>query len=283
MGEPIAMNLLRAGTPLVVWNRSPAKTASVAAAGASVAESAGAVFRDCGTVLLMLTDGAAIDAVLGRFTDTFGERVAGRTVVSMSTVHASYSAELERDIAAAGGQYVEAPVSGSRGPAERGRLVVMLAGDRSAAGHAAEILAPTCTTSVYCGPVPGALLMKHATNLLLIPTMVALAESAAFVEDAGLDMEAFGQILLAGQMASDLLRAKVPKLLARDFTVAQASVGNVAASADAAGDAVRAAGGDGRMIEAARGLLAEARESGLSEHDVMALSSLGGGAPKHST
>jgi 3-hydroxyisobutyrate dehydrogenase len=86
-------------------------------------------FIGLGVVILMLADGAAMDSVLARGTPEIAARVAGRTVVHMGTTSPEYSRGLEADIGAAGGTYVEAPVSGSRKPAEAGELVAMLAGD----------------------------------------------------------------------------------------------------------------------------------------------------------
>jgi len=90
------------------------------------------VFAHCATIFLMLVDGEAIDAVLDRDGAAFAARVAGRTVVHMGTTSPAYSRELEADIRSVGGHYVEAPVSGSRKPAEAGQLVAMLAGNADA-------------------------------------------------------------------------------------------------------------------------------------------------------
>jgi 3-hydroxyisobutyrate dehydrogenase-like beta-hydroxyacid dehydrogenase len=123
MGQPMARNLARAGTPLVVWNRSPERAGPVRAAGARVAASPAEVFRQARVVLLMLADGAAVDAVLGRGTPAFAANVDRHTIVHMGTTSPAWSCGLEADLRAAGGRYVEAPVSGSRRPAEVGRLV----------------------------------------------------------------------------------------------------------------------------------------------------------------
>ena len=121
MGEPMALNLARAGTALVVWNRTAAKNEVLRAAGARVATSPAEVFRQARVVILMLADDAAIDSVLGRGTPDFGANVAQHTIVHMGTTSPEYSRGLEADVRAAGGSYVEAPVSGSRKPAEAGR------------------------------------------------------------------------------------------------------------------------------------------------------------------
>lgn len=85
MGQPMALNLARAGTPLTVWNRTPARSEPLRAAGAVVADDVAGVFRRASTVLLMLADEAAVDVVLERGTPRFAGLVAGRTVVHMGT------------------------------------------------------------------------------------------------------------------------------------------------------------------------------------------------------
>lgn len=132
MGQPMALNLARAGTPLVVWNRTPGRCDPLRAAGAEVAAIPAEVFDRAETVILMLADEKAVDTVLGRGTPDFDAHVAGHTVIHMGTTSAEYSGSLQDEIRAAGGRYVEAPVSGSRVPAEQGELVGMLAGDDDA-------------------------------------------------------------------------------------------------------------------------------------------------------
>jgi 3-hydroxyisobutyrate dehydrogenase len=128
MGEAMALALVKAGTPLLVWNRARAKAEILAAAGADVVREAADVFAHSATVFLMLVDGAAIDTVLDRGGAAFAARVTEHTIVHMGTTSPAYSRELEADIRCVGGYYVEAPVSGSRKPAEAGQLVAMLAG-----------------------------------------------------------------------------------------------------------------------------------------------------------
>jgi 3-hydroxyisobutyrate dehydrogenase len=108
MGQAMAGNLARAGTELVVWNRSPGRAGPLRAAGARVAATPAEVFRQARVVLLMLADGPAVDAVLGRGTPAFAVNVAGHTIVHMGTTAPAYSHALEADVRAAGGGYVEA-------------------------------------------------------------------------------------------------------------------------------------------------------------------------------
>ena len=130
MGLPIARTMARAGTRLVVWNRSQPARGAMRAVGARVAQTPGQVFDDVEVVFMMLANGDVIDAVLHRGTAAFDQLVRGHTLVHMGTTAASYSQRLATDTTRAGGRYVEAPVSGSRVPAEQGQLVGMVAGRR---------------------------------------------------------------------------------------------------------------------------------------------------------
>ena len=85
MGEPMVLNLLKAGTALLVWNRSASKSAVLAKAGAAVAKDAAEVFARCEVVIFMLLDGAAMDAVLARGERALADRVKGRTLINMAT------------------------------------------------------------------------------------------------------------------------------------------------------------------------------------------------------
>lgn len=121
MGLPMAHALARSGTPLVVWNRTGAKSDALHRAGAAVAASPEEVFERARVVILMLADGVVVDSTLGRGTPRFDAVVAGHTVVHMGTTSPDYSRRLEVAVVAAGGSYVEAPVCPAPGsPPKRG-------------------------------------------------------------------------------------------------------------------------------------------------------------------
>lgn len=270
MGEPMALNLVRAGTPLVVWNRTATRTAPLAAAGASVAADAAEAFRRCRVVVLMLADGAAVDEVLARGTSEFGRRVAGHVVVSTGTHAPAYSDALDADIRAAGGRYVEAPVSGSRGPAEAGELVLLPAGDPDAVAEVTRLLRPVARVAFPCGPVPHGLLTKLAVNVFLITMVTGLAESLHFAERSGLDLAHVVAVLDAGPMASTVSRGKAAKLLGRDLSP-QAAVADVLKNnrliAGAAADAHLAA----PLIDVCTALFAETVALGSGGEDMAAV------------
>ncbi|MFJ6391111.1 NAD(P)-dependent oxidoreductase [Streptomyces sp. NPDC091972] len=270
MGHPMALNLARAGTPLVVWNRTPGRSEALRAAGAEVAASPAEVFGRAGTVFLMLADETAVDTVLKRATPDFAALVSGRTVVHMGTTSAEYSAGLQEAVRAVGGRYVEAPVSGSRIPAEQGELVGMTAGDDDAVAAVRPLLAAMCRETFDCGAVPGALQMKFSVNLFLITLVTGLTEAFHFADRHGLDQRLLRDVLDAGPMASAVSRVKGPKLLARDFSV-QAAAGNVLENNRLIAEAARKAGLASPLLDACHALYAEAVEQGHGDEDMVAV------------
>ncbi|NNN29826.1 NAD(P)-dependent oxidoreductase [Streptomyces sp. S3(2020)] len=270
MGQPMALNLVRAGTPLVVWNRTPGRCAPLAAAGAEVAASAADVFDRAETVILMLADEAAMNAVLGRGTPDFAARVAGRTMVHMGTTSAEYSNGLEDDVRAAGGRYVEAPVSGSRAPAEQGELVGMLAGDDDVVAAVRPLLAPVCQETFVCGAVPGALLMKFSVNLFLITLVTGLTEAFHFADRHGLDQRLLRDVLDAGPMASAVSRVKASKLLTRDLT-AQAAAADVLKNNLLIAEAARKADIASPLLDVCHALFGETVDQGHGGEDMVAV------------
>ncbi len=270
MGEPMALNLVEAKTPLLVWNRTPAKFRSLEAAGAAIVADAADVFAQADVVILMLVDGAAMDTVLGRDTPAFGERVKDHTIVHMGTTSPAYSRELGTDVGAAGGSYVEAPVSGSRKPAEAGQLVAMLAGEVRAVEAVRPLLRPMCHKTIVCGAVPNALLMKLSVNLFLITLVTGLAETVHFAGRQGLDLDLLVAVLNAGPMASDVSRVKAPKLVGRDFSV-QASIGNVLENNRLIAEVAREVGVATPLLDVCHALYGETLKFGLGDADMIAV------------
>ncbi|MFF4490295.1 NAD(P)-dependent oxidoreductase [Streptomyces sp. NPDC001544] len=270
MGQPMALNLVRAGTPVVVFNRTAARCEPLRAAGARVASSPAEVFERAETTFLMLADETAVDAVLGRGTPAFAARLAGRTVVHMGTTSPEYSAGLRDAAVAAGGRYVEAPVSGSRVPAEQGELVAMLAGDDDAVRAVRPLLAPMCRETFDCGAVPGALLMKLSVNLFLISLVTGLTEAFHFAGRHGLDQRLLRDVLDAGPMASAVSRVKAAKLLAGDFAV-QAAAADVLKNNRLIAESARKAGLASPLLDVCHALYEETVARGHGDEDMVAV------------
>jgi len=263
MGRPMATNLVKAGVSLVSWTRS-----GVPLDGAEMAASAGEVFAKAETVLMMLANGDVIDEVLLRGTPAFDRLVHDHTVVHMGTTSPEYSAGLDQAIRAAGGRYVEAPVSGSRVPAENAQLVAMVAGDESQ--RIRGLIGPMVRQAVDCGPVPNGLLMKLAVNTFLISMVAGLAESFHFAEGHGLDAQLLRDVLAAGPMASFVSRGKADMLAERDFPV-QAAIADVHYNNRLITAAARQRGIASPLLDVCEELFAETEALGHGKADMAAV------------
>jgi 3-hydroxyisobutyrate dehydrogenase len=242
----------------------------VALDGAVLADRPGEVFPGTGIVLLMLANGDVIDSVLGRGTPQFERLVDGHLLVHMGTTSPEYSAGLGAAIAAAGGRYVEAPVSGSRGPAEAGHLVAMVAGDREDRRRVRELIAPMCRDVFDCGAVPNGLLMKLAVNTFLISMVAGLAEAFHFAGQSGLDPALLRDVLAAGPMASFVSRGKADKIVERDFEV-QAAIQDVYYNNRLITEAARARGLASPLLDVCEELFAETAALGHGPADMAAV------------
>ena len=270
MGRPMAANLHRAGVPLSVWNRSPEPTSDLAVMGAVVRSSPAALFDASDVVLLMLAHASAVDEVLQRGSDVFTRMVRGRTVVHLGTTSPGFSAGLGRDVEAAGGDYVEAPVSGSRIPAERGELVALAAGRPTVLDRVEPVLAPMCHEVLRCGSVPAGTGTKLAVNLYLCTMVAGLAEAYHLADRLDLDLDVFRQALDSGPMASAVSAVKLAKLVARDFE-AQAAVRDVHTNTRLIAEAARAVGAASPVLDATRELFRASEAAGRGALDMAAV------------
>ena len=270
MGLPMARNLLGAGRQVLAWNRTASKTSKLLSEGAVAAVDVAAVFRAAGQVVLMLPDSAAVDEVLGRHSTSFDRLVRGRTVIQAGTLSPDYSLRLANDVVSAGGRHVEAPVSGSRGPAEAGQLVALVAGDPAVVDSVRPVVDAMCSSTVNCGPVPNALNMKLASNIYLLAMVTGLAKAMTYGATRGLDLEQFASALSAGPLPSALLRARARRMVDRDFTV-DASVSIALQSQELIRDGDDRQPGLLPLLTVCRGLFKEAAQMGFADADIAAV------------
>jgi 3-hydroxyisobutyrate dehydrogenase len=186
----------------------------------------------------------------------------------MGTTSAEYSRGLANDVERCGGRYVEAPVSGSRQPAEEAALVCMLAGEVEDVKQARALVAPMCRQAFECGAIPGALLTKLAVNLFLITMVTGLVEAAHFAQAAGIDIALFRSVLDVGPMASAVSRAKLEKLVAGDLSP-QASLDDVLMNSRLVAGAARAAGIATPLLDVSHRLFADASAAGFGAVDMV--------------
>lgn len=269
MGEPIARNLLGAGERLVVWTRRPARVADLVRAGAEGAGDVGEVLDRCDMVLFMLADATALEEVLGWDGTGFAHPLEGRTIVNLGTVSTSAAVAVHQRVREAGGRYVEAPVSGSRVPAQRGELVVMLAGDGDL-DAVERLLSPTSRDVVRCGAVPAATATKLSVNAFLVSLVAALAESVHLAESSGVDLEVLHRVLDSGPMASAVSRLRLAAMLGHDYAP-QTAIDDVARNCRLVLDLAEQAGARAPMTRQSHELYTRSSALGFGADDMAAV------------
>jgi len=272
MGDPIARNLKKAGMHVTVHSRTPARCEPLKQLGIEVAGSPAEVMAASNAVILMLPSNVETDQVLGRDADgRVTLPVEGKTVILMATVAPAYSQALGDALAREGARYVEAPVSGSKTPAQTAQLVVLAAAADAAHIDAVQpVFDAIGKKTVRCGEVPSAMRMKLATNLLLIASFEAITEAVHFAGGMGLDVRQFLDMALAGPLASDVMRTKAPKLLADDFEP-QAAIRHVHKDISLVCEEAARRGLWLPISQANRALFGVAMAQGQSEDDAVAI------------
>ncbi|KAJ3497122.1 hypothetical protein NLG97_g2133 [Lecanicillium saksenae] len=266
MGTPMALNLSR-HFRLTVWNRTAAKCDPFKATTAAIADSPAAVLRQSDVIFTMLYNEAAYRAVLDK---DFTNALRGKTIINTSSVSVAFSKYLDEQVREAGGRFLEMPVSGSRVPAEQGQLVGMLAGDRDEAQRVDPLLKTITKAAVYCGEIGMGLRTKYATNLYLITMTAGLAESMNLARAQGLDVNAFGEVLDAGPMASAYSKLKVAKMIAEDWSP-QAAIADCYNLTELVQDAAGEVGAQTPLMTVCNTLYRDAVSRGFGGDDMIAI------------
>lgn len=220
MGTAMARNLLQAGYPVVVFNRSPSKCAELVSEGAMQAPTAKAVVEQCALTIGMVSDpDAALALALGP--DGVVEGIsAGKGYVDMSTVDVATSKAIADAVTSAGGRFVEAPVSGSKGPAIAGQLVILAAGDESLYEEAAPLFDVMGKKRLHLGEVGRGAQMKLIVNMVMGSMQSAFSEGLGLTAQCGLKVEDFLDVVGAGAMSCPMFQLKGPLMAKGDYTTA---------------------------------------------------------------
>lgn len=226
MGLPMAVNVARPGLELMVYNRTRGKAGPALEAGAVEADSPAAIFDWADTVVMMLSGPAAIDDVLEPIIQDHPAILKGKIVVNMGTNRPAFSRQFAARLEKAGAEFVDAPVSGTKIPAEEGALLVMTSGPDKVIDQLSPIFNAVGNKVVKCGAVPQATMMKLAVNIVLSTSIAGLVEGAHFAQKSGLDTETFFRLIQGGPMGNGIFAIKAKKIMEQDFTP-QASIGTV--------------------------------------------------------
>jgi len=220
MGAPMARNLLQAGHEVLVWNRSPEKCRPLVAAGAEHGATPREVVVACPTTFAMVADPSASEELCFGESGVLEGVRPGKTYVDFSTVDPGTCRRIGAGVRARGGRFLEAPVSGSKKPAEDGTLVILAAGDRGAYEELLPTLAVLGKKMLFLGETGNGAVMKLAVNMVMGEVMLALCEGLALAGKAGLSGEDLLEVLAAGAVANPMFALKGPKILGGDFEAA---------------------------------------------------------------
>jgi 3-hydroxyisobutyrate dehydrogenase-like beta-hydroxyacid dehydrogenase len=210
MGQGIVRRLLAAGRDVVGWNRTRARAEELAADGLRVADSPAALARDSDVVFSMLTNAAAVEAVVHAALPGLS---AGTTWLDLSTIAPDESRAIAALVEPTGAVFLDAPVSGSPATVSAGQLSIMVGGDRAAFDAVQPVLLDMGPKVSYLGPQGSALVMKFAINLSLVVQGMSFCESVAMAEKAGIDREAAVDAVLKSVIASPMLGYRGPMIL----------------------------------------------------------------------
>lgn len=208
MGRPMAQNLARAGFQTAVYNRTRQKAAPLEAAGARIASTPKAASEGAGAAIFMLTGPDAIDAVLDGDDGVLAADSMPEVIVNMSTVPPAYSRRLARQLADRGVGFVDAPVLGTKKPAEDGALVILAGGEKVHIERLSAVFDALGKKTVFCGPAGMGSAMKMTANSLLAVMMAGFGEALTFGERCGLSRESIMEVVLAGPLSSGLFQMK---------------------------------------------------------------------------
>lgn len=221
MGSAMASNLLKAGFKVTLWNRSADKYSPLVDLGATVATSPRAAAEISDVVIAMMATPAAVLSVRDGAEGIIAGLSSGSGYVDMSTVDTDTSLESYRLAHEKGALFLEAPVAGSRKPAEDATLTIMAAGDRELYDSSLPVLEKMGKKLLFLGETGKASRMKLANNLVMCGMLTALCEGISLAAGSGLDTAQLLEVLDSGAVANPMFRLKGPQIAAnKEFPTA---------------------------------------------------------------
>ena len=218
MGSAMARNLAAAGLDTRVWDRSPAVAAALAADGAVAAASAPDAVRGADVVITMLPTAPAVESVIfdGGTAAAFAE---GSVWAQMGTIGVQATLSFRDRLAAArpGVTFVDAPVSGSKGPAEQGQLLVLASGPETAAGPLRPVFGAIGRKTVWLGPAGRGSIVKLVVNAYLSILIEGVAETMELADRLGIGHEQLADVIEGGPLDAPLAGAKLHKMDRGDY------------------------------------------------------------------
>ena len=219
MGSGMAANLLKAGFPLAVYNRTRAKAEPFATQGARIARTPAEAAQGAQLIIAMLSDDDASREAWTGEAGALGAAEQGAVLVESSTVSPGWIAELGALAAGRGLHLLDAPVTGSRAQAEGAQLTFLVGGEETTLARVAPVLGAMSKASIYLGPSGSGAKMKLLNNFLCGVQVASLAEGMVWLERSGLDREKALEVLKHGAPGSPLLAAISARMSSGDYSV----------------------------------------------------------------
>jgi 2-hydroxy-3-oxopropionate reductase len=217
MGKPMARNLMKAGYPLVIHNRSQGAVDELVKEGAQAGGSAKGVAEQAGVVITMLPDSPDVELVMGGEDGVFAGAKAGTLLIDMSTISPVVARRLAKEAEGRGFAMVDAPVSGGEAGAINAALSIMIGATPEAYERALPIFQALGKNIVHIGE-PGAGQVTKAANQVVVGlTIAAVGEALTLAAKAGVDPAKVRQALLGGFAQSKILDVHGQKMLDRNF------------------------------------------------------------------
>lgn len=215
MGKPMCRNLLKAGFPLTVWNRSRPAVDELAAAGAQAGASAADVAGRSDVVITCVPSSPQVTEVITGPEGVLEGIAAGATVIDMSTIDPEVSQQMAAACAAKGVRFLDAPVSGGTVGAVNGTLTIMVGGDPAVLEAARPVLAAMGANIYHVGDVGMGEVVKLCNNLIYAAQMVAVAEAFTMGVKAGADPKMMYEVIhkSTGNCVALETRTPVPGVL----------------------------------------------------------------------
>jgi 3-hydroxyisobutyrate dehydrogenase-like beta-hydroxyacid dehydrogenase len=220
MGAAILPHLVSGCSQVTVWNRTAAKSAQASTAGARVAQSPREAAENSDVILSILFDDEAVtDVYLGGDGLLSGE-CAGRVFVEMSTIAPATTGRVASAAQERSASFVDAPVSGTVGPAREGKLLVLAGGSDADLERVRPVLSLFARRVAHLGPVGSGISAKLSLQLPIYVYWQSLAEALCISVRAGLDMREMLDVIADSPAALAMLKSKIPTLLGQDEAVA---------------------------------------------------------------
>jgi 3-hydroxyisobutyrate dehydrogenase len=213
MGNAIGSRLLSLGYSVTVWNRTSDKASTLLNAGAQWASSPKVLAESVDTVITLLTNEAAIDAVYSGTEGLLSGAGAHPTFIDMSTVNPAKPPELALRVKAVGATYLECPVGGSIGPAKEGKLLGFVGGNAADLAKVQALLEHLCKRVEHVGTYGAGSTMKMAVNLPLMVYWQTLGEALSLIDHLKLDPQRVVDILSESSGGPNMLKVRGPLLV----------------------------------------------------------------------